>query len=115
MQLSSDDRVRAYHALSDPTRLRVMRLLLTAERRRCVSELTEATGLPASKLSRHVQVLVWAGLLKAERSGRNVWLTPCSGDPQIEYIQASVLATADPEGQFQADLGRLAMGERAGG
>jgi DNA-binding IclR family transcriptional regulator len=91
-----------------------MRLLLTAERRGCVSELTEATGLPASKLSRHVQVLVWTGPLKAERSGRNVWLTPCSGDPQMEYIQASVLAAPDPAGQFQADLGRLAEAEHRG-
>lgn len=115
MQVSSDPRTRVYHALADPTRMRVMRLLVAAERRGCVSQLTDALGLPATKISKHVQVLVWAGLLTAERAGRRVWLTLRSGDPQIEYVQASLLATPDTGGQFAADLRRFIQAERQAG
>jgi predicted transcriptional regulator len=93
----------------------VMRLLVAAERRGCVSQLTEALGLPATKISKHVQVLVWAGLLKAERAGRRVWLTLCSGNPQIEYVQSSLLATPDSDGQFAADLRRFIQEESKAG
>jgi len=72
-----------------------------------VFDLVAATGLPASHLSKHVQVLVWAGLLRAERSGRRVWLTPVSGAPEIEHIYASVLAMPDVSGELEADLLRF--------
>lgn len=91
--------------------MRVVRLLAAADQRGCVSQLSEALGVPASKVSKHVQLLVWAGLLTAERSGRRVWLTLRSGDPQIEYIQAALLATPDLGGQFAADLQRLSQAE----
>jgi len=111
MQQSADGRIRAYFALADLTRMRVMRVMAATDHRGCLTQLSEALGLPASKVSKHVQVLVWAGLLNAERSGRRVWLTPRRGDPQIDYIQASLLAAPDSGGQFESDLQRFLRAE----
>jgi len=63
--------------------------------------------VPASKLSKHVHVLIWAGMLVPERDGRWVWLSPRRDDPQIEYVQASLLAMPDSKGEFDADLARF--------
>ena len=59
---------RRYQALSDPTRLRILDLLVGGER--CVCQLTEATGAAQSRLSFHLKALLEAGLLRARRSGR---------------------------------------------
>ena len=58
----------------------------------------------------HVSVLAWAGVLEAKREGRRVWLSLRRGDPQIDYLQASVLALPDAAGQFAAD--RMRSGQR---
>jgi predicted ArsR family transcriptional regulator len=91
--------------------MRIVRLLVAVDQRGCVSRLAEALGLSASKVSKHVQVLVWSGMLTAERSGRQVWLTVRTGAPQIEYIKASLLATPDTDGQFALDLRRFTQDE----
>jgi DNA-binding transcriptional ArsR family regulator len=95
--------------------MRVMRLLVAADRRSCLSQLTATLGLPASKLSKHLQVLIWAGLLVPERAGRWVWLSLSHDDPQLEYVQASLLAMPDSDGEFEADLARfIQVGSKVG-
>ena len=56
--------------LSDPTRLRVLRLL--AHRPRRVSELRHLTGAESTLLSHHLRVLRDANLVEAERVGKTV-------------------------------------------
>jgi ArsR family transcriptional regulator len=63
--------VRAFHALSDPTRLRLVDLLRSGER--CVCELTEAVGGGQSRLSFHLKVLKDAGLVLDRKDGRWVY------------------------------------------
>jgi ArsR family transcriptional regulator len=63
--------VRAFHALSDPTRLRLVDLLRSGER--CVCELTEAVGGGQSRLSFHLKVLKDAGLVQDRKEGRWVY------------------------------------------
>lgn len=59
---------RIFHALSDPTRLR---LLATLRRReRCVCELMDATEAAQSRVSFHLKVLKEAGLIVDRREGR---------------------------------------------
>lgn len=70
---------RFFRVLGDPTRLRVLRLLL--ERPRTVSELLEATGASQSKVSNHLACLRWCRLVAAERDGRHV--TYRVADPRI--------------------------------
>jgi ArsR family transcriptional regulator len=59
---------RLFHALSDPTRLRLLRSLRRGER--CVCELMDATDAGQSRVSFHLKVLREAGLLLDRRDGR---------------------------------------------
>lgn len=77
---------RFFRVLGDPTRLRVLQLLL--ERPRTVSELVEATGASQSKVSNHLACLRWCRLVDAERHGRHV--TYRATHPGIgEFLQAA--------------------------
>lgn len=55
-------------ALSDPTRLRLLRLLRKQEL--CVCELVDALRIPQYKISRHLRKLRASGLVEARRDGR---------------------------------------------
>ena len=65
--------VKVLKALSDPTRLRVLELLVQG--RHCNCEVAEALGLSMSLVSHHLRVLVEAGLLVSERCpGDSRWI-----------------------------------------
>lgn len=53
------------HALADPTRLGIVELLSTGPRR--VGELAEESGLSAAAASKHLRVLLQAGVVADER------------------------------------------------
>ncbi|MEO7455261.1 MAG: metalloregulator ArsR/SmtB family transcription factor [Gemmatimonadaceae bacterium] len=57
-----------FHALSDPIRIEVLRLLGPGER--CVCDLMEDLGLAQSRLSWHLKTLKDAGLVTDRREGR---------------------------------------------
>jgi len=63
-----DRAAQLFHALSDPTRLRLLRSLKKGER--CVCELVDATDAGQSRVSFHLKVLREAGLLLDRRDGR---------------------------------------------
>jgi len=68
---SKVDAVRAaelFHALSDPIRVDVVRLLLDGER--CVCELMDELDMAQSRLSWHLKTLSDAGLITGRREGR---------------------------------------------
>ncbi len=60
-----------FHALSDETRLEIVRLLSHGER--CVCELQDALGAAQSRLSFHLKTLKDAGLVTDRREGRWVY------------------------------------------
>src|SRR5213592_179417 len=64
---------RWFHALSDETRLEVVRLLSHGER--CVCELQDVLHAAQSRLSFHLRVLKDAGLVTDRREGRWVYYT----------------------------------------
>lgn len=59
---------RLLSALADPTRLRLIRLVLQEEL--CVCELVDALRIPQYKVSRHLGRLRSLGLVHARRNGR---------------------------------------------
>ncbi len=59
---------RVFAALADPVRREILRRLDGADL--LVSEIAEPFDISLQAVSRHVQVLVRAGLIKQERSGR---------------------------------------------
>jgi DNA-binding transcriptional ArsR family regulator len=59
------DAERVFTALADPTRRRVIELL--GDRQRRAGELAEAAGTSAPVMSRHLRILLEAGLVADER------------------------------------------------
>ena len=60
-----------FRGLGDPTRVRVLQLLL--ERERTVGELVEETGVLQGRLSSHLACLRWCGFAASRREGRRVF------------------------------------------
>jgi ArsR family transcriptional regulator, arsenate/arsenite/antimonite-responsive transcriptional repressor len=62
-----------FHALSDRTRLSILRRLRLGER--CVCDLTDALDAAQSRLSFHLRVLKDAGLVTDRKDGRWMYYT----------------------------------------
>ena len=57
-------------ALSDPTRLRIVSMLLASEgMEACTCDMTEPLGLTQPTITHHIKKLVMAGLVTGERRG----------------------------------------------
>ena len=64
------DMIKAMKALSDETRLRILKVLL--EKECCVCEVMQALDISQSRASRNLGILQEAGFLKARRDG--MWI-----------------------------------------
>ena len=99
-QLRIDNVTRLLAALTDPIRLRLVRLLLREEL--CVCELVDALGMPQYKVSRHLGTLRRAQLVTVRRRGR--WMHYRLGESTgeagfarrlIEFLDRELLELAD--------------------
>lgn len=77
--------VLACKALSDKTRLRIMKLLLVAGRDLCVCEIVDSLAEPQHKISRHLKELKYAGLVAEEKEGR--WVYYSAAKPRDEFMR----------------------------
>jgi DNA-binding transcriptional ArsR family regulator len=100
-----------FFALSDPIRRAILERLSEGELN--VGELAEPFGISLQAVSRHIQVLVAAGLVTQERSGRisrcsltvgpilqaTVWLSRYSHywEAQFEDLKAALAVTSTPK------------------
>jgi ArsR family transcriptional regulator, arsenate/arsenite/antimonite-responsive transcriptional repressor len=65
---------RAFSALGDPVRLRLMSLLMTADGGQvCACDMVEPVGKSQPTVSHHLKVLRDAGLVSATRRGTYIW------------------------------------------
>ena len=69
-----------FKALADETRLRIMRLLTTTDRQVCVCEIVDALDLPQYQISKHLNILKNADLVRCERRGTWVYYHPLKED-----------------------------------
>ena len=75
---------RVFHGLSDPTRLRIVQLLLAGEKN--VGELVAALGAPQGRVSSHLMCLRWCGFVATRRAGKFVYYRV--SDPRVaELVQ----------------------------
>jgi len=81
------DLIKALKAISDDTRLRIMKVLL--ERECCVCEIMQALDISQTRASRNLGILQDAGFLKARRDG--LWIV-YSLDWQTANLYATTLA-----------------------
>ena len=65
-------RPEVFRALADQTRLAVLTRIAAAGRAMTVSEIKDCCGIHLSGVSRHLQQLRLAGLIEAEKNGREV-------------------------------------------
>src|SRR6185437_15045176 len=73
---------RFFNGLADPTRLRIVELLL--ERPYTVGEIVARLGLRQSRVSNALVCLKWCGFVEARREGRNMWYAV--SDPRIREL-----------------------------
>ncbi len=90
-------------ALSDVTRVRILRALLESEL--CVCELVDALEITQSSLSTHLQTLRMTGIVRTEK--RQSWII-YSIEPEALDLLRTAFQHFPPEGtRIQIDLDRL--------
>jgi ArsR family transcriptional regulator, arsenate/arsenite/antimonite-responsive transcriptional repressor len=67
---------KAFKALGDPVRLRLLSLITSAEGESCVCDLASMFDLTGPTISHHLKVLREAGLVDSERRGTWVYYWP---------------------------------------
>ncbi|MFO7967554.1 MAG: metalloregulator ArsR/SmtB family transcription factor [Archaeoglobaceae archaeon] len=65
-----EQKVRFFKALGDETRLRILKYLLDNEY--CACEFESMVNRDQTTVSRHLKLLLDAGILEKERNGRNI-------------------------------------------
>jgi len=80
--------LKRFQAVSDDTRLRLVRRLASGEE--CVCDLQDMLGAGQSRLSFHLRKLKDAGIVSDRREGRWVFysLVPAALDEMVEFIGA---------------------------
>src|SRR5262249_8154249 len=78
---------RFFRVLGDPTRIRVLHLLLEAPSGECsVGELVVAMDATQGRISTHLGCLRWCGLVQARRDGKQVYYRVA--DPRVRELLA---------------------------
>ena len=81
-----------YKALSDPTRLRIVKMLSECNCMSCVNAITGKLNVTQSAISQHLRILKQAGLVRSERKGYFVHyaINPDAFD-ELDELQRKVL------------------------
>jgi len=99
--------VRLFKALSDPGRLRIVRLLLRREI--CVCEIMFILGMEQTRVSHHMRVLREAGLAEDTRDGRwIIYRIPAGSRGLVEnLLQGALGAEVERSPEMAGDLRKL--------
>ena len=91
MTMSIKENTKLFKALSDPNRLRILKMLQTKSL--CVCEITDILKLATSTVSKHLSILRDVGFILEEKEGKwvNYMINPRPSDNRI----SSVLSTLD--------------------
>jgi ArsR family transcriptional regulator len=114
MEFKMRELIKAFKALSDETRLRILNLLL--ERECCVCEVMQVLNISESRASRNLSFLYDAGFLKLRREG--LWaLYSINGEDlkphYLDLLESVKKALESNEVAFQDRL-RLRNAKRVG-
>ena len=93
-----------FQALSDPLRVRIMRLIADCRNEACLCEIALSLDEPEYKLSRHLKILRQAGLLEAEKEGRWVYHKLVKGAVQLDTLYGYLRKLPDEGAKFSSDL-----------
>lgn len=101
LEISVED---TFQALSDTTRIRVVRLLAVSQEEACLCELVDSLLEPKYKLSRHLKILRQSGIVDAEKDGRWVYHRLVSNPDHLQGLLDIIATLPDPDGAYAADL-----------
>lgn len=95
--------IEIFKALSDPNRLRIIKML--EARKMCVCEITNILELATSTVSKHLLILRNANLIEEEKSGKWVYhkIANADKDHKIENMQKYVSGILNKDKQISAD------------
>ncbi len=79
--------VKVMKALSDPSRVRIVKML--QKRVMCVCEITVALGVAQSTASKHLKILEDAGLITSRKEG--LWVNYALADGEASPYAASLI------------------------
>ncbi|MBD3401860.1 metalloregulator ArsR/SmtB family transcription factor [candidate division GN15 bacterium] len=110
MDLSDSTDHAFFKALADPTRLRIVHLLLRGDF--CVGDITRILALPQSTVSRQLAILKAGGVVADARNGKHVHYGLQDGAP-LDNLRPwlAELSLREP---YQSDLITLSMVRRSG-
>ncbi len=104
--------IRVMKALSDPNRVRIIKILNNKEL--CVCELKDLIGLAQSTVSKHLKVLEEAGLVDYRKEGS--WfiyrLTKGEESDYAKVMLENLTGWLDDEPQLQKMVARLSQVDR---
>jgi len=97
---STEEQAALFAALADPTRLRLVKLLMRQHfpDALCVNALASVLGITQSAVSQHLRVLKNAGMVKGKRRGYRVHY---SVDPETIRHYRSVILAVLPVDELQ--------------
>lgn len=108
------DAIRAFKALSDETRLRILNVLM--QRECCVCEVMQALDISQTRASRNLAVLYNAGFLKMRKDGQwSVYSIDTDGmQDYLDYLIKAVSSVLNDSKIAEQDIKRLNKAERIG-
>jgi ubiquinone/menaquinone biosynthesis C-methylase UbiE/DNA-binding transcriptional ArsR family regulator len=103
--IAFDALLDALRAAGEPTRLRILALL--AESALTVSDLTEILRQSQPRVSRHLKLLVDAGLIERSAEGSWAFFQLATGDPRAEVARQALRSLAGADPTLNSDSERL--------
>ena len=97
-----------FKVLSDPTRLRIMRLLVVNKTEICVCEFVDSMEEQQYNVSKHIKLLESSGLIERRKESRWIYYsTTKEKDPIAAALFKIIASLPDSEKQFKADQKRF--------
>ena len=99
----------ALGSLGEPTRLRLLALLMTFNEPLCVCELSSGLGLPEYQTSRHLAALRRANLVACSRQGLWAYYR-LTDNPHVRFLRNVVCADSEDLARMQSRLQQRVSG-----
>jgi DNA-binding transcriptional ArsR family regulator len=103
LDVSTELAAKYFRALGDPTRLRIVELLMDGPL--TVTELTQQLRVPQSNVSNHIACLRWCGIVASENHGK--WTYYSVSHPKIRKIIELVRALVNANAEHVAACTRI--------
>ena len=107
MQLIEAPIAQCFQSLTDPVRLRIVRLLATTKEEACLCELVDSLLEPKYKLSKALKILRASGFLLGEKDGRWVYHRLAERPKHLVSLLEVIAEVPDDNLIYAADLSRF--------